>query len=207
MPIELVIFDCDGVLVDTEAACNREVHRALASRGFPGSESEMMALLIGRSTADSIKLLSPIMEVEGLEEVIMEAELAAIGQGVEALPGVVATLARLHLPYCVASNGPAQKVRASLRAADLWDLFEGRAFSAEEVAAGKPAPDLFLHAARSMGFAPEGCLVIEDSRAGIRGAVAAGMKVCGVVGHLSEDEILVEGGLPIGEVSDLFEYL
>lgn len=207
MPIDLVIFDCDGVLVDTEAACNREVHQALTRRGYPGSESDMMDLLIGRSTADSIKLLAPIMPVDGLEEAIMQAELAAIQQGVEPLPGVVAVLNELDLPYCVASNGPLQKVQASLGKAGLWQYFESRAFSAEQVTAGKPAPDLFLFAARSMGFGPEASLVIEDSRAGIRGAIAAGMAVCGLVGHLTESEIRAEGAQPIQAVSELFEYL
>ena len=109
------------------------------------------------------------------------------------MPGVVDALDRIDLPTCVASSGSHEKMRLTLGLTGLRERFAGRIFSADEVARGKPAPDLFLHAAASMGAAPERCVVVEDSPAGVTAAVAAGMRALGYAGG-GEAEPLRRGG-------------
>jgi HAD superfamily hydrolase (TIGR01509 family) len=119
------------------------------------------------------------------EEELLKRDIEAFQKGLTIVPGVTDCLADLEargVPYCVASNGEVDKIERSLTITGLLPRFAGKIFSAEMVARGKPAPDLFLHAAKTMGFPPQRCLVIEDSVHGIRAAVAAGMEAVGFVG-------------------------
>ncbi|MGN2254403.1 HAD family hydrolase [Frateuria sp. GZRe12] len=182
VPPGLVIFDCDGVLVDSEAIANRVFARMLAEQGLDIDDRQMDELFLGRTMAHCLALvverlgrpLPDDFETEHDRHLFdaLAAELAPI-------PGVAKVLDGLALPSCVASNGSPDKMRLSLDRVGLLRRFEGRLFSAAHVARGKPAPDLFLHAAGRMGVATAACVVVEDSPAGVAAGVAAGMRVLG----------------------------
>jgi HAD superfamily hydrolase (TIGR01509 family) len=181
-PIGLVIFDCDGVLVDSEPIANRVFGQLLREHGLPLTTDAMTELFVGRSMADCLALASA--ELGRLLPAGFEAEhdrrlFAALAAELAMVPGVAPVLDQLALPWCVASNGSPDKLRFSLAQVGLLARLEGRLFSAVEVARGKPAPDLFLHAARRMGVAPAACVVVEDTPTGVRAGVAAGMTVLG----------------------------
>jgi len=183
--IDLVMFDCDGVLVDSETIANRVLAAALSEAGHPTTEAECRARFIGLS------IPSVIARVEaesghplpaGFEEALRERDRAAFAAELKAVPGIRDAVARIPLPRCVASSGAPEKIRHSLALTGLLDLFAPHLFSAHAVARGKPAPDLFLHAAAAMGAAPGRTAVVEDSVNGVRAGRAAGMTVFGFAG-------------------------
>jgi HAD superfamily hydrolase (TIGR01509 family) len=132
------------------------------------------------------------------------AEVEAVfARDLEPVPGVVDALDRISLPSCVASSGPHHKMAVTLRTTGLWDRFEGRIFSATEVANGKPAPDLFLHAAAQMGFDPGSTAVVEDSLPGVAAAVAAGMRALAFTRHSDAAELAAAGGEPFDDMAEL----
>jgi HAD superfamily hydrolase (TIGR01509 family) len=181
---ELIIFDCDGVLVDSELlSCNALVE-CLRRHGVEVNLDTAVDLFLGRSA----RAISDYCEATGrrLPDVFF-AELwiavrAAFTNTLEAIAGSAKVLRSLQVPYCVASSSNLDRIEYSLRLAGLSSLVSGRIFSATMVANGKPAPDLFLHAATCMGAAPERTLVIEDSVSGVEAARAAGMTVWGFIG-------------------------
>lgn len=189
----LVIFDCDGVLVDSEPAANRLLVRVLAEDGFDVSYEECRRLFVGR-TLEAVRSHVEAAIGRPLGDhwpaYIRDETLKAFAEGlspVEGIEPVLLDLAARGLPYCVASSGKFEKMRYTLGATGLLPLVENVLFSAEQVGRGKPAPDLFLHAAREMGYAPERCVVIEDSVPGVQAAVAAGMPVLGYAGDPHTD--------------------
>ena len=179
---ELVIFDNDGVLVDSEKITHDVMSAMtveLVGRELP---TEMVHQLRGDKMADMFgeieRLLSCTLPEDFEVEFRARCEVA-YERELQAVPGVVAVIDALPWKFCVASSGPTAKIRATLRSVGLLDRFEGKIFSAFEIGSWKPEPDLFLHAARSLSVAPEQCVVIEDSPPGVRAAVAAGMRVFG----------------------------
>lgn len=201
-----VIFDCDGVLVDTEGTSAEVLARLLSDAGLPTTPADCMRDYRGRSMASVLALASqrrggPLpgdlpdryyAEIEG----VFARELAPV-------PGVVDALDRIALPSCVASSGPHRKMAVTLRRTGLWERFDGRIFSATEVASGKPAPDLFLHAARAMGFAPASTAVVEDSVPGVAAARAAGMRALGFARQTDAGELAAAGGEPFVDMREL----
>ncbi|MFG2636482.1 HAD family hydrolase [Streptomyces sp. NPDC048362] len=192
-PIELVIFDCDGVLVDTERIAVGVQVALGATLGWPLTSEEVITRFIGRSHADiGVQVAAQLGEetaavwskrFEELHREAVDAELAPVEGIFEALSGVT-------LPTCVASSGSHDKMRHTLGRTGLYEHFAGRIFSATEVGRGKPAPDLFLHAAHRMDVDPAACVVVEDSRPGIQAARAAGMRAFGYAGGLTPAERL-----------------
>ncbi|MFE4631789.1 HAD family hydrolase [Streptomyces sp. NPDC056773] len=187
-PIELVIFDCDGVLVDSERIAVRVDALVLAELGWNLTEAEIVDRFMGRSSRSMTKDIEAHLgrslpadweeEFGPLYHDALVAELAPV-------PGIVDALDALtHLPTCVASSGSHDKMRLTLGITGLYPRFEGSIFSATEVAHGKPAPDLFLHAAQRMGVAPEACAVVEDSPYGLQAARAAGMRAFAYAGGM-----------------------
>lgn len=184
-PPGLVVFDCDGVLVDSEPIAMRVLLDTLTAAGLELDAGIAHDRFLGRSLASTVAILAADfgLTLDPAALAAMRARLhAAFRAELRPIPGVAATLAALAPPVCVASSSQPERIELSLRLTGLWPWFEGRAFSATEVDRGKPAPDLFLHAARAMGFAPAECLVVEDSPAGVRAAQAGGMRVVGFVG-------------------------
>ena len=185
MNFDLIIFDCDGVLVDSEVISCRAHAETLTRHGYPITADEVLERFLGRS------MRQVTLEVEAelgrsLPDDFSSQTYAEIfrlfATSLEATPHIDETLEKIALPMCVASSGPPEKIRASLNRVRLYDRFAPHIFSAVQVRHGKPAPDLFLFAAEQMRTAPARCLVIEDSIAGIEGALAAGMSVLGFHG-------------------------
>jgi HAD superfamily hydrolase (TIGR01509 family) len=178
----LVIFDNDGVLVDSEPHAQRVEAALLTELGWPITPQACFARFLGRSIA-AIRALVEAELGRPLPDDFerrFHARLFEAFQGtLRPVPGVVEALARIVMPTCVASSGTHERIRVSLTAAGLFGRFAGRIFSADDVARGKPAPDLFLHAARAPGVDPADCAVIEDSEAGVAAANAAGMTAFG----------------------------
>jgi len=195
--LELVIFDCDGVLVDSERLAVRIDVEVLGKLGWVLTEAEVVERFVGRSDAAVAREIEAhlgrtlpgdwLSEFEHLYREAFAAELRPV-------PGVVEALDRITLPTCVASSGSHDKMRYTLGLTGLYARFAGRIFSATEVAHGKPAPDLFLHAAARMGVEPAACAVVEDSRFGVQAARAAGMRVLGYAGGLTPAERLAGPG-------------
>ena len=176
---EAVIFDCDGVLVDTELISNTVLAGLLTDAGLPTTLELCLRDYRGRSLT-SVMALAEARHGAPLPADIPQRYYAAAEArfAVELSPiaGVLEALEAIDLPMCVASSGPHHKMALTLRETGLWERFEGRIFSATEVARGKPAPDLFLHAAQVMGFDPASTAVVEDSVPGVQAARAAGMR-------------------------------
>ncbi len=182
---ELIVFDCDGVLVDSEPIANRVMAEAVTALGWPLSTAECIVRFKGHHFDTVIAVVEdrlgrPVPEA-WLRD-LRAATDAAFERELQPIPGVVAVLdavAAAGLAICVASQGPLEKMAVSLGVTGLRARFEGRIFSAYQVERGKPHPDLFLFAAEAMGAAPGSCVVIEDSPLGVAGARAAGMDVLG----------------------------
>jgi HAD superfamily hydrolase (TIGR01509 family) len=180
---DLIIFDCDGVLVDSEAIANEVLAGALADYGIALAASEARAIFAGLSVDDVRRRAGErfgILMPENWSVAYYARLIPTLGQRVMPIDGVGNVLRRLSaagIRYCVASQGPIEKVRATLTRAEFWGLFEGHVYSAKLIGRPKPAPDLFLHAAASERAHPSRCAVIEDSVVGVQAGVAAGMRV------------------------------
>ncbi|MDI4234219.1 HAD family hydrolase [Bradyrhizobium sp. Arg237L] len=182
---DLIIFDCDGVLVDSEVISCRAHAEVLTRHGYPITSEQVFDRFLGRSTrqanleieAELGRSLPDDFHTQLQDELFrsFEADLQAV-------PHIHAALDRIAQPVCVASSGSPQRMRVSLGRTALHERFAPNIFSALQVKNGKPAPDLFLFAAGQMKVAPERCLVVEDSLPGITAARAAGMTVLGFCG-------------------------
>jgi HAD superfamily hydrolase (TIGR01509 family) len=205
--VELVIFDCDGVLVDSERLAVLVDSAQITALGWPLTPGDIARLFVGHSREYMRETIEQRLgrrlpddwqvPFENAYWELVDAELRAV-------PGVADIVRRLTVPYCVASNGTHAKMRRSLGRAGLLPLFTGRLFSAQEVGRPKPAPDLHLYAASRMGVAPAACVVIEDSRFGIAGARAAGMRTFGFTASMTPPEELAGAGTVLfGDMSEL----
>lgn len=190
-----VIFDCDGVLVDSEAISARIVAEYFTGAGAPITAREVIDRFAGWKAS---RVTEIVFAEHGLPappdatEIRRQRIIAAFETELTAIPGTDEALERIHEPKCVASSSHPERIAASLRVTGLARHFGDRIFSAFEVEHGKPAPDLFLHAARSMKTDPVHCIVIEDSVAGVLAGKAAGMAAIGFVGasHCGPDHHL-----------------
>jgi HAD superfamily hydrolase (TIGR01509 family) len=208
LSFDLVIFDCDGVLVDSEPLANRVLAERLAAAGLGMPLAEVMRTFVGKTREACITRAAELLGrplPEGFAAEWDRVLYAALREELRAVEGVVDVLDGLRIPCCVASNSSRERLRLGLEATGLWPRFEGRAFSAEDVAHPKPAPDLFLHAARSMKVAPARCAVVEDTPTGVRAAVAAGMPVFAFAGaaHADREALGRSGGRVFERMSDL----
>ena len=185
LSFDLIIFDCDGVLVDSEVISCRAHAATLTRHGYPITEDQVFDRFLGRSmrqaTLEVEAELGRSLPDDFHTQVYAEI-FRSFAASLEATPYIVETLAAITLPVCVASSGPPEKISASLNRVGLYDRFAPHIFSAVQVKHGKPAPDLFLFAAELMKVSPARCLVIEDSVSGITAALAAGMTVLGYHG-------------------------
>ncbi len=185
MRCELLIFDCDGVLIDSEHLAVRADVACLAEDGIAITEAEILGRYVGISVAEMVADLERRFSrrVGGDFGARHDARLRTIFEAeLKAMRGVEAVLDGWDGPCCVASSSTPARLRHALGLVGLYDRFAPNIFSAVQVERGKPAPDLFLYAAARMGVEPRGCVVIEDSPAGVEAAVAAGMDVIGFAG-------------------------
>lgn len=194
MTTELVIFDCDGVLIDSEFISARMLVAELAQRGVAIDLDFVARHFLGRSYPVVMQQIRRDFGLDLPPE--FEAQyrnhlLEAFERELTVMPGVVAVLDQLAVPYCIATSSSPRRARRSLEIVDLPRLDTTPLFTAAMVERGKPAPDLFLHAAEKMSVPPQNCLVIEDSLNGVRAALAAGMPVFRFTGgtHLKGREL------------------
>lgn len=207
-----VIFDCDGVLVDTELLANRCFAAALNRIGLPWSVEETMRRLVGRSMKSCVAIIEnetrrklPSDFLARLQADTFESFRTAPVQPVAGIVDVLDWLEEQEIAYCVASSGEIEKMRLTLGLTGLLPRFEGRMFSASMVARGKPFPDLLLHAARGIGVEPSTCAVIEDAVPGVEAGVAAGMRVFAYAGAAYADRaaLVAAGGIAFEAMDDL----
>jgi HAD superfamily hydrolase (TIGR01509 family) len=177
---DLVIFDCDGVLIDSEVISATMLMAELAGYGVQMDMAFVSRQFLGRSYPTVLREVRDTFGVtlpDRFEADYRVRLLAAFQRDLRIMPGVAAAIADLVVPYCLATSSSPERLAQSLAMVGLTDAFAGRTFTASRVAHGKPAPDLFLLAAAEMGADPARCLVIEDSLTGIRAGLAAGMTV------------------------------
>ncbi|WP_055555855.1 HAD family phosphatase [Streptomyces sp. NBRC 110028] len=196
MRYDMVIFDNDGVLVDSEPISNRLLAGYLTELGHPTSYEDSLRDYMGSAMH---RVHDLVLERTGqrlpadFDTTFHSRVFAAFRRELEPVDGVAATLHGLRadgIPYCVASSGSHERIRVALRKTGLYDYFgEDRIFSSEDVGRGKPAPDLFLHAANRMGATPGRCAVVEDSPLGVRAALAAGMDAYGYTAMTPADRL------------------
>ena len=181
---DLIIFDCDGVLVDSERVANEVFARVLDEVcGLQFTLDDMFDTFVGHSRLQCLQKVEAMIGEPPPPELDLRYQRdidAALKQTVQAIDGIETVLQTLSLPCCVASSGSHDKMKMTLGKTGLMRYVEGNVFSTTDVERGKPHPDIYLHAARSMGFDnPSRCVVVEDSPIGVTGAVAAGMRVFG----------------------------
>ncbi len=195
---ELIIFDCDGVLVDSELIANQVFAKILEDEcGLFFSLDDMYEHFVGHSAIQCMEILEEMLGTKPPDCVPIRYRKeidAALAASVAPVSGIERALARLSLPCCVASSGSHEKMHMTLGKTNLLRRFEGRLHSTSDVDRGKPAPDIYRHAAQRMGdFEPGRCLVIEDSPPGVEAGVAAGMVVFGFAERMKEDRLIEAG--------------
>ncbi len=212
--VELAIFDCDGVLVDSETISNDVLARALTDEGLPTTLPEARRQFQGLLLAEVVQraeqqLGRPLPD--GWLAAYERARDDAFTRELRAVPGAAGAVARISaagVRVCVASQGKLEKTRLSLGVTGLRELFgAGALFSAYDVPRGKPHPDLFLHAAASMGTKPSRCVVVEDTPSGVAAAVTAGMRVFGYVADGDEPALRAAGAEVLRSMDELPELL
>lgn len=183
---DLVIFDCDGVLVDSEPLAALAYHNVYANQGMTLPEGTI-AQCVGMKQSDIIKRIADLTG-HYLSDTAWPETKRVFSQSLQPTPGIKVLLERLDTPRCVASSSSLERIHFSLETTGLCHYFGSAIFSSSMVKRGKPAPDLFLHAAKETGANASSCLVIEDSPFGIEGATAAGMTAIGYTGGAHTDD-------------------
>jgi HAD superfamily hydrolase (TIGR01509 family) len=203
---QLVIFDCDGVLVNSEPISNRIMAEVLTESGLPTSLEACYEHFMGRTMGDCVDILASRFghtATEDFVDVVRARTLAALREEIEPVAGIAAALERIAIPMCVASSGQLVKMRTTLHHTGLLPHFEDRLFSAAGMTRGKPHPDIFLRAAEAMGAEPGACAVVEDSPVGVQAGVAAGMKVFAYAALTDRQALACAGGQVFTDMQDL----
>jgi HAD superfamily hydrolase (TIGR01509 family) len=193
---QLVIFDCDGVLVDSEPVANRMLGQMLRELGLDLTQEQIFQNFVGYSMAHVMRVIESMLGRAPPESFLHDLQartFAAFKSELRAMPGIEYALDNLHVPFCVASSGDHEKMNTTLGITRLLPRFAGHIFSVTQVARGKPAPDVYLFAARQMGAEPAACVVVEDTPPGVQAGVAAGMTVFGFCAHTPEQKLKAAG--------------
>lgn len=196
----LIIFDCDGVLVDSEVLFIAVDEIVLADLGWQIERDEIIKRFVGRSHHHFLTVVEEHIGYklpDDWEDSYQHLYREAMLRDLRPVAGIVDALDLIKIPSCVASNGSHEKMQFTLGLTGLLTRFEGRIFSASEVEFGKPAPDLFIHAATTLGYEPSDCVVVEDSVAGVQAAHAADMKVIAYAGGVTPREQLEFAGMHV----------
>ncbi len=210
MKPKFIIFDCDGVLVDTEDISCGVLAEEARKLGANLSNQEALETFAGTSYSfvfDFIEKRLGKKLPEDFEELYRKRTFEEFEKNLQPIPGIHDVVKKLKIPFCVASNAPAYKVEFNLKLVKLFPFFENNIFSAYQVNAWKPDPTLFLTAAKKMGFSPAETLVIEDSPAGVQAAVAANMKVLGFAKGKKAEILKSKGATVISEMIEVFSHL
>lgn len=207
--IDAVIFDCDGVLVDSEQIAQEVLSELLTRAGVAMTPDEVFTHFFGKTVPQCIAIAEDMLGQPIPDEFIaswrQELYKTFRERPVQAVAGVKDVIQQLDIPYCVASNGPLEKMHTTLGVTGLLPFFGNRLFSPDHGLPGKPAPDLFLAAADAVNADPQRCAVIEDSAGGVHGALAAGMQVFGFTGlpHIDAAALQSAGALTFDSMLEL----
>jgi HAD superfamily hydrolase (TIGR01509 family) len=206
----LVIFDCDGVLVDSEPIANRVFCGMLNELGISVTLKDMFERFVGHSMEQCIEIVTELLGKPPPDSFVPELRrrtAIALEAGVKAVEGVKDAINGINIPMCVASSGLHDKIRLNLGKTGLLNRFEGKIFSVVDVKNPKPAPDVFLYAASCMGVHPKYCAVIEDTPTGVKAGVAAGMHVYGFTASTPEHRLKDAGAHKIFATMDVLPEL
>jgi HAD superfamily hydrolase (TIGR01509 family) len=203
--MSLIIFDCDGVLVDSEIIAHQLLAQMMTDLGHPMIAAESIQKFAGRSLADTLPLLEAILGrrlPDHLGQKYGALLLQRLRRDLKPVNGAKEAITQLACLRCVASSSSLERIHLSLEVTGLASLFGSNVFSVGQVAHGKPAPDLYLFAARTLAVSPENCIVIEDSAVGVKAGRSAGMRVIGFTGgaHTSSDaaeHLAAAGAYPV----------
>jgi HAD superfamily hydrolase (TIGR01509 family) len=202
----LVIFDCDGVLVDSEELQTRVLLEVAGELGFSLSLPEAVGRFRGAKIASTVRIIEEQLGRPTPEDFVLTVRARtarAFDDELRAIEGIHDALESIATPRCVASSGPVEKIEQALRLTKLLGHFEGRIFSSYDIGSWKPAPDLFLHAAARMGARASECVVVEDSVLGVQAGVAAGMRVLGFASDQRARELSAAGAEVFASMGDL----
>jgi HAD superfamily hydrolase (TIGR01509 family) len=198
MEVKCIIFDCDGVLVDTEKIGNGILLEMAAEYGFEMEIEDAYRNFNGRNLKDCFLHIEDAIGAklpESFEAEYREKSFEAFKTQVKPMEGVVSFIEKLHIAYCVASSGPVEKIRLNLEASGLLDKFENKIFSSYQINSWKPDPGIFLYAANEMGFEVSDCIVLEDSKAGVKAGIDGGFRVFGLANGYNNSDLEEEGAM------------
>lgn len=180
MDYKCIIFDSDGVLVDSESLSATVFQQMAVELGFMLDFESAVEHFAGTSMKENLSFIEENIQGDlpgNFEKEYRDRSYSLFKKELKPIPGIHDLIAKLKVPYCVASSGPVEKISLNLSLVNLLDKFEGRIYSCYDIARWKPEPGIFLHAAMKMGFAVEDCIVVEDSATGISAALAGGFRV------------------------------
>lgn len=210
MEVKCIIFDCDGVLVDTEKIGNGILLEMAAEHGFEMEIEDAYRNFNGRNLKDCFRHIEKAIDQklpETFEAEYRQRSFNAFRTEVKPMEGVVEFIEKLKIQYCVASSGPVEKIRLNLEVAGLLDKFENKIFSSYQINSWKPDPGVFLHAAKEMGFEVKDCIVLEDSKAGVKAGRSGGFKVYGFANGFNDNDLEEEGAVLFHSYEELSEIL
>ncbi len=208
MASRLVIFDCDGVLVDSEKLGNDVFAEMLADYGHQISGDESTRRFRGVNLTKCLEILQRETGLELPEsfETDLRQRMSSVFQAqLRPVEGALRLVESLHVPFCVASSGPMKKIEENLRTTNLYPHFINKIFSGYEIGSWKPDPDLFLSAARHFGVAPGDCVVVEDSQVGVSAGIAANMTVL-ALNTTADDRSLAAAHKVFGSLEEIHEF-
>lgn len=209
-PPRCIIFDCDGILVDSEQITFSVLAAMSKEAGLSLSEAELEANFLGKSLNSIIAFIEQATGkslVNNFESEFRERTFTKFKTDLQPVDGTTELLERLTLPICVASSGPPQKIRMNLELTGLDHYFGDHIFSCYDLKRWKPDPAIFLHAADIMGFLPQECVVIEDSPTGVQGAVAGGFRTYGLARHDNDQRLAAAGAVVFQHMGELIDLL
>ena len=210
MKFKCVIFDCDGVLVDSESISAKVFQEMAQELGFKMDFETAVEQFAGTSMNDNLKFVADNIEgslPEDFEKEFRKRTYKAFKTDIKPVAGVHDLIEKLQVPFCVASSGPVEKIRLNLQVTGLLDKFDERIFSCYEIKSWKPEPDIYLHAAKTMGFSPNECVVIEDSASGIKAGIAGGFRVFALTTENKLELFENLGAVPFQHMSELAKLL
>jgi len=207
MNYKCIIFDCDGVLVDSEEISNNVLIDMANGVGVTIEKAYALENFAGKSLKSSFEHIEQLIQKklpEHFEKEYRERTFQAFKTELQPIEGIHEVLNALTVPYCVASSGPLEKIRLNLTTTHLIEHFEGKMYSSYEIGSWKPNPEIFVHAAKQMGFAPHECVVVEDSLAGVIAARRGGFDVFGFANEGNQEAFEAEGAEVFFEMGELF---
>lgn len=210
MKYNCIIFDCDGVLVDSEAISAKVFQEMVADLGCYLDFETVLEQITGTSMKENLAFFSEQIIGDlpaGFESDFRKRSYEAFKKDIKSVPGITELLEMIKVPAGVASSGPGEKIRLNLTKTNLIQFFGGNIFSSYDIGSWKPEPQIYLHAATKMGFTPAECAVIEDSLPGIQAAKAGGFDVFGFATEKNKTVFEEEGAIVFTKISDLVDLL